>query len=473
VKLADRERVDGTRVVIGHRVYYRDGQKTVSDLYSAEYRDIDGGQATESLDTTNKGTARRLAIEIQGRLEKGVSRSVESQMKVEELADRYFESVKAKGVAPKTEWKYRTDLEKLKAFCAEDGIALARTFAGDDLYRFRKWLADKEYAPKTIDAVLVLTKQAFKWAWRQEHLRDYRLASVTLPKAKAKPQPCFTSEQVDKLVGKAIGEEKAAFTLMGYAGLRIGEVEQLHWEDLREQDGSLTMIHVRRGGSAGSTKDKDDRFVPVHPKIAPHLEPRKKAGPVFSTIAERTLLARLKDLCGVCEFDDPDQYKLHSFRHHFASLCANHHVAYRKALAWLGHSSSDMLDLYYHLHDEDSQEAMRALAGMPAAVALQVEPHSPSEGNSRATGESIIEKTPQDPELQELVACVSNGTERGGFEPPVRLLAHWFSKPARSAAPAPLQGDGTSPAASYGFTQYQTGVRCQSGQRGRRSGGRT
>ena len=35
----------------------------------------------------------------------------------------------------------------------------------------------------------------------------------------------------------------------------------------------------------------------------------------------------------------------------FASLCANHRVAHRKALAWLGHSSSEMLDLYYHLHD--------------------------------------------------------------------------------------------------------------------------
>lgn len=40
-----------------------------------------------------------------------------------------------------------------------------------------------------------------------------------------------------------------------------------------------------------------------------------------------------------------------------------HHVAYRKALAWLGHLSSEMLDLYYHLHDEDCQQAMLALAG--------------------------------------------------------------------------------------------------------------
>jgi len=89
---------------------------------------------------------------------------------------------------------------------------------------------------------------------------------------------------------------------------------------------------------------------------------RKKSGPIFTRITERCLLQRLKTLCEVCEFENPRQYKFRSFRHHFASLCANRHMAHRKALAWLGHRSSEMLDLYYHLHDEDSQQAMMALA---------------------------------------------------------------------------------------------------------------
>ncbi len=81
-------------------------------------------------------------------------------------------------------------------------------------------------------------------------------------------------------------------------------------------------------------------------------------------MTERRLRKRLKKLCAICSFDESGQYKLHSFRHHFASLCANHNVAHRKGLAWLGHSSSQMLDLYYHLHDEDSQHAMMELAGV-------------------------------------------------------------------------------------------------------------
>jgi len=68
-----------------------------------------------------------------------------------------------------------------KAVSAE--MAESRKFSADDFYRFRRWLMEKEYAAKTVEAVLVLTKQVFKWGWRQSHLRDYRLASASLPKA--------------------------------------------------------------------------------------------------------------------------------------------------------------------------------------------------------------------------------------------------------------------------------------------------
>jgi site-specific recombinase XerD len=362
MKLVERERVEGTQVTIGRRVFYGAGEQRATPRYSAEYRDLDGRQVCQKLGTTNRVKARRLALEIQQRLETGVERPVEAQILVEPLVEQYLASIRAKGAAPKTVAKYETDLDKLKEFCGEAKLTLARQFGEDDLYRFRQWLAEKDYAPKTVQGALVLAKQLFKWAWRQRLVREYRLAAASFPKARARPQPCFTSAQVEALIEKAVGEEKAAFALMGYAGLRIGEAEQLRWEDLRERDGQLAMIHVRRGGSNGATKDKDERFVPVHPKIPPLLGTRQASGLVFRMIRERTLLQRLKELCGACKFEDPEQYKLHSFRHHFASLCANHRVAYRKALAWLGHSSSEMLDLYYHLHDEDSQQAMQALA---------------------------------------------------------------------------------------------------------------
>jgi len=177
------------------------------------------------------------------------------------------------------------------------------------------------------------------------------------------------------------------------------------------------MIHVRRGGSNGTTKDREERFVPIHPQISDLLPRKKGCGVLLPTIKARKLLKRIKILCAECKFDNPDQYKLHTFRHHFASLCANHHIAYRKALAWLGHSSSDILDLYYHLHDEDSQNAMKELA-----KSHDEEQPDPNKGNLRATGESKTVKNLQPIELQELIDVIladKEKTERVGFEPTV------------------------------------------------------
>ncbi len=439
MKLADRERVDGTSVTIGRRVYYRNKKYCTSKCYAAEYRDLDGKQVCRNLRTRSRTEARRKAIEIQQELESGIVRAPESHLTVKDLIVTYLQSMDAKDAAPKTKWKYRADLNKLEDYCLEAQIRLASRFSENDLYCYRASLKGQGYADKTMEAAVVLAKQMFKWAWRRLLLRDYRLAGASFPKAKAQPQPCFTSGQVNALIGAAKGEEKLACALMGYAGLRIGEVEQLQWDDLHVGGGRFTMIHVRRGGSSGTTKDKDDRFVPVHVAITPLLgSPAKRTGKVFKAVTERQLLKRVKELCQTCGFEDPKQYKLHSFRHHFASLCANHNVAYRKALAWLGHSSSQMLDLYYHLHDEDSQRAMEALGESAGAGAGDDQKDAPSEGNLRAMGQSRIEKTLQVPEVQGLVECLSGITERAGFEPAVPERAHWFSKPARSATPTPL-----------------------------------
>jgi integrase len=93
----------------------------------------------------------------------------------------------------------------------------------------------------------------------------------------------------------AEGDERTAFAMMAYAGLRVGEAVQLQWDDLHSKDDRYTMIHVRRGGSRGTTKDKDERFVPVHPKVALLLgTPKKRSGRVLSGVSERALLRRVK-----------------------------------------------------------------------------------------------------------------------------------------------------------------------------------
>lgn len=78
-------------------------------------------------------------------------------------------------------------------------------------------------------------------------------------------------------------------------------------------------------------------------------------------IDERRCLVTLKGLCKRCKFENPKQYKLHTFRHAFASMCARNNVSYKYALEWMGHRSSDILDLYYTMFDSDAHLAMATL----------------------------------------------------------------------------------------------------------------
>ncbi len=447
MKLIGRERVDGTTVTIGRRQYYRAKKQITSRYYAAEYRDDAGKQTCENLGTTNLREARRKAIEIAQRLEQGKPRVIDTKLTVDEVVEGYFDMIKARGLAKKTEAKYRTDLDKLQAFCRDKQVGLAHRFNRDLFFQYRSSLAEQKYADKTIYGALTLTKQVFKWAYQEGKLREYKLVNAKVEKAHAKPQPCFTGDEVELILANTFDTERVAFATLAYEGLRVGELEQLQWTDVKLDRGNLGMLHICRGGStAGKTKTKRDRFVPIHPRVRPLLEalPRIRGERlVFPTLTERQLLKRIKEVCKEIGLADPDSYKLHSFRHHFASMCANHQVAYKKALAWLGHRSSDILDLYYHLNDAESQSAMASLAadtfGEVPGTDSEVVP-SPVEGTLRAQGGSKIETPPEILWEKELLEVLGKKAERAGFEPAVGLVAlRRFSKPLPSATRPPLR----------------------------------
>lgn len=117
----------------------------------------------------------------------------------------------------------------------------------------------------------------------------------------------------------------------------------LHIEASLEPDrGHQGFIAVRRGGSSGKTKSRRIRHIPIHPKLRDLLDALPRSFErVFTArpsgkyldgggpIDERRLLTSLKRLCRRCEFANPDQYKLHTFRHAFASMCARNNISYK------------------------------------------------------------------------------------------------------------------------------------------------
>lgn len=370
MKLIYKQIVETTKrtIYIGKRTYKNKhtGDVLIAKPYWAEYF-ANVKQHQEPLGTSNKAAAVRAAYALAERLEQGQQRIRDSRRTIHELADAYHEYCKGRGRARKTPVKYAGQLERFKKWCESEGIRRARTFSPDDLFAYRAYLSEQHrLTDKSIYNETIVIKQLFKWATRHGYLSRNLLEPIRFEKVKSPKQPCFTIEQVELLISNAEGWAVPMFAMLAFTGMRIGELQQLQWEDV---DLDSNIIHVHRGGSGDRPKDKEDRFIPVHTrKLKPILRclPRKSdlvfLMPNDGKVSPKKLRAYLKNLCRQCGFQNPQQYKLHTFRHFFASYCAQQNLSYKYVLEWMGHSSSAILDMYFTMNDRHALAAMNSMS---------------------------------------------------------------------------------------------------------------
>lgn len=386
MQMTKREYVEGTEpaIYIGHRILRRkDGTIGHTKGWHAEYT-IESRQRSKSLGTPNKAVAIRAAHALCQRLVEGTETKPLKKITVEELKAAYIETLENRGRTAKTMVKYRFVLKEFADWWQSFGGRSAASLTERDFWKYRTWLKEVGKSDQTVSDRLILVKQLYKWgAGKGKLLPSNPLADAVVAEPPATDQPCFTREQVAALLANAAPEQRPIFSMMAYAGLRVGEVRELRWQDVLFDRGAHGYLHIRRGGSNGTTKGKRARFVPIHPELRTILDqlPRTHEH-VFTRptsarysqkgrpVNERVLLASIKRLCEKCGFADWQRYKLHTFRHAFASMCASAQLSYKYALDWMGHKSSDILDMYFTMYDGAAEKAILTVSyNAPKAVA--------------------------------------------------------------------------------------------------------
>jgi integrase len=371
MKLLDRQLVEGTvrpRIYIGHRPYKtRTGEARASATWYAEWS-LDARKHQQALGTRNKQEAIRKVHAILSRLHDGQMPEKRRKVLLSDMISDYVSSLEDQQRAPKTVTKYRRTLGRLLAFATERHIRFASAFTDNDFWAFRRLLIEGGLASKTVYTMVVIVKQLFNWATRKKLIRENPIAAASPKKPANTLQPCFTPDQVEMLLRRAPVVDLPAYAFMAYAGLRIGEVRDLRWDDLLLDQGRHGVIFVRRGGSGDTTKSGRTRKIPINSRLRKVIDqvPRTSDlvityGRECSPVIERKLLMALKALCAKCGFPKPEQYKLHTFRHAFASMCARHNISYKYALTWMGHKSSDVLDMYYTMFDDTAHKAIETI----------------------------------------------------------------------------------------------------------------
>jgi integrase len=379
MKLYDRESVGGTAnptIYIGHR--YRkesNGEIVISPKWHADWNYL-GTKGQEALKTTNKAEALRKAKAISQRLTLGEGRPVSLHTEWDELIDAYLNS---KRRAPTTMTKYTQVLKRFVEFAKDRNRSRPEHFTSTDFWTFSTYLSEEyDNDEGTIEDQLVIVKQVFKWAVTvcdPQLLVRNPIAAERVDEAEDGPQPCFDGDQVARLLEMADEHHRPIWAVMAYLGLRFGEVRDLRWSDFNFKLGAHGWVHIQRGGSGKRTKGKKSRRIPLNEDIRKYLDvlPHHEDGRLFHQQPSKKypeggrplkgdkLLKSVKRLCKRCGFENPDQYKQHTFRHAFASMLARAKVGLQQALDWMGHEDSAILKLYIKLYDKDAEKAIASI----------------------------------------------------------------------------------------------------------------
>ncbi len=121
------------------------------------------------------------------------------------------------------------------------------------------------------------------------------------------------------------------------------------------------------------------------------------------------------------------------FRNYFVSRAASAGMSLMHVMEATGHDSFAMVQHYFRLNDDAYAKDFKKYDSGLTGVDLG----SPGLTRQKNTQRTQCKTKPlKNNDLE---------SERGGFEPPVQSPAHWFSKPAPSAARAPLQSQADGP----------------------------
>jgi integrase len=236
---------------------------------------------------------------------------------------------------------------------------------------------------KTIKDILIVLKMVMKFGAKNKWL-EYTPFDIQFPTEREKHNIEVLSRADQKKIMNYIQEHFTFRNLGVYiclsAGMRIGEICALTWEDIDTDSGVINVrqtiqrIYLIEDGKRrtelilDTPKTKNSiREIPISKDLLRILKPFKKiVNPSFFVLTNdakptepRTYRSYYKNL--MKELKMPE-LKFHGLRHSFATRCIESNCDYKTVSVLLGHSNiSTTLNLYVHPNMEQKKKAIEQM----------------------------------------------------------------------------------------------------------------
>lgn len=345
----------------------------VGNIWKARFQ-FDGKQQRVTLGTRSKKEARRRALMLEAELIEGKYKHAAPPVALTEVFAAYREYQvsldRATRTLEKTDLVIRRATELAERIRVRNINGLSLQFI--DKYRAKEKLRGNDRS--TVENHVVILKQIANFAVSRNLLSSNPLAQLKIKKVRAKPQPCWTREETNRILAICASPQREPLRLLAETGLRFGELQHLTWEDV---DLARGVLHIREktvaiAGRAIHWKPKsgDQRAVPLSSVVRQIFEamPRKHVW-IFTSAPSKQYPTGGQRLSGRRLLEYLQRRlrklglagKLHTFRHAFISHALMRGTPEAILRDWVGHVDAQILRRYTHIASDASRNAMERL----------------------------------------------------------------------------------------------------------------
>lgn len=239
----------------------------------------------------------------------------------------------------------------------------------------------KGLSPNFVKTILSIVQNSLKTAHLVGYLPEYSANKIKRPKPKEKQVKCFSAweqKKIEEAVLSAKKDKYRGIILCLYAGLRIGELLALSWEDIDFVKGILSVTKTCHDGNENGEHvriidtpktENSRRQIPLSKTLVKMLKEMKKKSkcefviadgerPVFIRSYQRMFELFLKKL-------KLPHKGFHSLRHTFATRALECGMDVKSLSEILGHKNAMItLNRYAHSLWEHKAEMMNKLSKM-------------------------------------------------------------------------------------------------------------
>ncbi len=344
-------------------------------------------QHRKTLKTKSLKEARLRAVRLEAELLSGVHQQKIKAAGLEEVITEYDRHLETERRRPKTLTKYRGIFKHLRRIAEDQGVRSVDRITISFLDKYRHARVVAGVCISTVCNECVVIRQLVNFARSRDLLSGDPLRGLKIKEPKPAPQPCFSREEVARILEASQEPQRSIFTVLADTGARIGEIEWLTWDDV---DFRRNVLHIRPKDD-WIPKTGDQRAIPMTDRVARLLKSRprqhrwvftagasKKYPQGGHRISERRLLCSLKRLLKRLGLAG----HLHTFRHAFISHALSTGVPEAVVRSIVGHVDASIIRLYTHIADKRLQEAVKNLDGQPDGPVAEHEVDDAGQGSS-------------------------------------------------------------------------------------------